>query len=238
MSVSSQRLTVMVQQSLRLVSVSCATLMGLFSSAIALAQTPTPSDSERTVEDRMYEQLLTVPSNYAGGPGFLSEAAEDWPIITPETVSLYSATLPSLWWSRDQLPTLWRVAPNSTVRVEGYRLVRDWTAFYSNSAETAVIDVQVDPQYWNRLNYFQQYAILRRFGGAGMIYGYHVRIYNSISLVGVHSCDFSSIRDTAESPEGQIDGLADLSQVNCTASIGPFIDYVSPELNDDLFAPP
>lgn len=188
----------------------------------------------------MFQQLLDLPSNYdLGNFDFVDspEVAADWPVVTEETTSLYQPTLPSFWWSRDELPTLWRVTNNTTVRIEGYRLVRNWFAFHSTTAGAAIVDVQVDPQYWNRFNYFQKYAILTRMGRTGMNYGHHVRIYSSISLVGVHACDFDSVRAFTGSPGSEVP-LAQLDDVTCSASIGPFIDFASPDFGDDLFAPP
>ncbi|NEQ43827.1 MAG: hypothetical protein F6K00_09825 [Leptolyngbya sp. SIOISBB] len=208
-------------------------------SAAVQAQTATAQASESPPEEVMFEQLLDLPSNYSLDRDFSYEddVAADWPVVSQESVSLYRPTLPSFWWSRDQLPTLWRSVDGTVVRVEGYRLIRDWTAFYSQTAETAIVDVQVDPQYWNRFNYFQKFAVLRQLGATGMNYGYHVRIYNSIDLAGLHTCDFTSIATVAAAPNSEVP-LPELRDVNCSAAIGPFVEFVPPDFGEDLFAPP
>jgi len=203
----------------------------------ANAQTTNPATSGLAPEEATFQQLLELPSTYGIGVGFLSEAANDWPVVTDDTTSMYRPTLPSFWWSRDQLPTVWRVADGSSVRVAGYRLMRSWTAFRSTTIDASVVDVQVDPQYWNRFNYYQQYAVLRQLGTTGLNYGYHVRIYNSIDLVGIYACDFTGVPSITHSPGGEVP-LEQIDDIDCTAAIGPFVDYATPEFGDDLFAPP
>lgn len=188
-------------------------------------------------EQVIFEQLLEIPSVYELGFGFVGEVSDEWPIVTNEDASLYTPALPSFWMSREHLPTLWRTAENlPPLRVDSYRLVREWTAFHSQTAELPVVDFQVDPQYWNQLNYYQKYGVLRRLGTTGMGYGYHVRIWSSISLAAVYACDFSGYPRLGTNLEQPIE-IPDLNGVDCTASLGPFVDYSSPDFND-LFAPP
>ena len=205
----------------------------------AVAQTPTVPTASTVLpaDEAMLQLLIDVPSNYGTNLGFSDEATPGWPIVYQDSVSLYQPTLPSFWWSRDQLPTLWRVSNDTTVRVEGYRLIRGWTAFYSQTAAAPVIDVQVDPQYWNRFNAFQQFAVLRQLGTAGMDYGHHVRIYNSIDLAGIHACDFSDILGINDTPGLEVPP-SQLRDVNCAAQVGTFVNYAIPNFGDDLFAPP
>ncbi|RZM82326.1 hypothetical protein [Leptolyngbya iicbica] len=202
----------------------------------AIAQTPAPPTG-MPAEEAMLQLLIDIPSSYGNDLGFFEEADENWPIVSQDSVSLFQATLPSVWWSRDSLPTLWRVSNDTIIRVAGYRLVRGWTAFYSQTAAAPVIDVQVDPQYWNRFNDFQQFAVLRQLGTAGMNYGHHVRIYNSIDLAGIHACDFSNIPGINDRPSQEVP-TAQLLDVNCEAAIGSFVNYEIPNFGDDLFAPP
>ena len=203
----------------------------------AIAQPLAEEDAALEPEEVVFEMLLDLDSEYGLTDFDNPRASDDQEVrARQEETSLFEPTLPSLWWRRDQLPTLWRQANNTLVRVEGYRLVRDWVAFHDQTTDTLVVDVRVDPQYWNRFNYFQKYAVLRQFGSAGMGYGYHVRIYSSVALTGVHACDFSSVAASTDLMPSQV-SLPELRDVTCAASIGPFIDYTSPEF-EDLFAPP
>lgn len=238
MSLSPQGLRTLWRRSLLSIGVGWGVLAGL---AIAghptVAQTTDADTGDLPPEEAMFQQLLNLPTSYGDDLAFADEISEDWPLVTPESASLYYPTLPNVWWTRDQLPTLWRVSDSTTVRVAGYRLIRDWTAFHSNSADAAIIDVQVDPQYWNRFNYFQQFAVLRQLGTTGMYYGYHVRIYNSIDLAGIHACDFTGVPSITDSPAGEIP-IPELKSVNCSAAIGSFVNFADPDFGDDLFAPP
>ncbi len=203
----------------------------------AMAQVPATSTTALPPEEAMFQLLIDIPSNYGTDPNFFEEVGEDWPVVSEDSVSLFRPTLPSVWWNRDQLPTLWRVSNDTTIRVEGYRLIRGWTAFYSQTAAAPIIDVQVDPQYWNRFNDFQQFAVLRQLGTAGMTYGHHVRIYNSIDLVGIHACDFTDVPAVTNTPDLEVP-LYQLRDVNCSADVNSFFNYEIPNFGDDLFAPP
>jgi hypothetical protein len=205
--------------------------------AAAIAQ---GSDEVDTLapQDAMFQTLLTLPSNYGVEVGFGTDRDNRWPVLRSTDTDLFEPTLPNLWWSRDQLPNRWQSTDNSVLRLDGYRLVRDWTAFRSQTASAHVVDILVDPQYWNRFNYYQKYAILNQFGTTGMSYGHHVRIYSSINLVGVHTCDFTQVPEfTTATPTVEVP-IPNLSNVNCTAAVGPFIDYSNPVFLEDLFAPP
>jgi len=205
-------------------------MLGVLGGSTGASAQTADGSSNLAPEEATFQQLLEVPSTYGIGVSFLSEPADN-------TTSMYRPTLPNFWWSRDQLPTVWRVTDGTTVRVAGYRLIRNWTAFRSTTIDAAVVDVQVDPQYWNRFNYYQQYAVLRQLGTNGLNYGYHVRIYNSIDLVGIYACDFADVQYVAASPGGEIP-WRQIDEIDCTAAIGPFVDYATPEFGDDLFAPP
>ncbi|MGD1942453.1 MAG: hypothetical protein ACFB0G_14180 [Leptolyngbyaceae cyanobacterium] len=203
----------------------------------AIAQSLLEAVPPPAPEDAIFETLLELDSEYGLIDFENPRTPSDTAVMSrQQEASLFEPSLPNFWWRRDQLPTLWRQADNTLVRVEGYRLVRDWVAFHDSTTDTLVVDVRVDPQYWNRFNYFQKYGVLRQFGSAGMSYGYHVRIYSSVTLTGVHACDFSSVAASTDLMPPQV-SLPELSEVTCAASIGPFIDYTSPEF-EDLFAPP
>ncbi len=165
---------------------------------------------------QLADRLLHLPSRYERR---LDAPLDETAVITNEDTSLCAATVPSLWWRRDQLPSHWLnpvAAPGAIQIIEGYRLVQGWTAFRSPSVDAYIVDIQVDPQYWNRLSYPQQYAVTTQLGLAGMSHGYQMRIYRSIDLVGLYACDFNAIRQLP----GPALPLADLENVECTASVG------------------
>lgn len=218
--------------------VSCLALSMGGTAAIAQTSTDTSDVADRAAQSQQFLEALTdIPSSYEIDAEFESERDDAWPTVTEEDTSLFGMTQPSLWWSRDQLPNRWRSADQSTLQIANYRLVRGWTAFHSQSTDAFIVDVQVDPQYWNRLNYVQQYSVLNQFGTTGISYGYHVRIYNATDLAAVHACDFSGIPELSTPPVTPIP-IPDLPAMDCSAEVGPFIDFSDTLIEEDLFAPP
>lgn len=213
--------------------------------AQVFAQEPSLSE-EKGPAQTLLEDLTEVASDFEIGEAFLDAYDQGWPVITEEDTSPRRMTVPSVWWSRDRVPGRWLSAlPGQPfIQFPGYRLVTEWRAFrqhpdHFSGAETNayVIDIQVDPQYWNRLGGIQQYAVLNQMGTTGMSYGYQVRIYNSINLVGIYACDF----EDAPVPEATTRSAIlpeDLENIQCAASLGPFIQLDELLLDEDLFAPP
>lgn len=195
----------------------------------ARAQVDSEAGVAPSPAEQLFEQLLEVPSVYDLGFRNNQDALNldvSWPIVTQADTSLFDPTSPSLWWSRDQLYDPWG----------GYRLIRGWIAFRSDAADAAIIDIQLDPQYWNRLEYLQQYSLLNQLGITAMGYGYQLRMYSSISLVGMYSCDFSSMPRLEDSPDLYVP-VPEIEDVECFAAVAPFVQLEMP-FDEDLFAPP
>lgn len=192
-----------------------------------------------TAAELLLEQLIEVPSEFEVGTEYIADQ-QAGPIVTEVDADPEEMTTPSLWWRRDQLPGRW-LSPlpgQQFIQFEGYRLVTEWRAFRSNSTNAHIIDIQVDPQYWNRLGGIQQYAILNQLGTTGVSYGYHVRLYNSINLAGIYACDFGDVLATEViSPDGEIASDA-RENISCTATLGPFIQFEEFFLDPDSFNPP
>lgn len=205
-----------------------------------------PLPQEKPPAQRLLDNLTEVASDFEIGEAFLDAYDQSWPVITEEDTSPRRLTVPSFWWTRDRIPGRWLSAlpEQPVIQFLGYRLVTGWRAFRQHpdrfsGAQTNgyVIDVQVDPQYWNRLGSIQQYAILNQMGTTGISYGYQVRLYNSINLVGIYACDFQDIA-AAEPSERFAISPADLETIQCAASLGPFIPLDELLLDEELFAPP
>ena len=197
---------------------------------VVWAQTEPNAPEPPSPAEQAFEKLLDIPSVYEVGfrdSEVVSDWASNWPIVTQASTSLFSPTLPSLWWNRDQVYDRWG----------GYRLIRGWTSFYSTAGNASIIDIQLDPQYWNRLEYFPQYAILNQLGTTAMSYGYQLRLYSSISLVGMYTCDFSNVPDLGSDPNLEIP-VPELDNVQCFGAVSPFVQFEPPSPGEDLFAPP
>lgn len=83
-------------------------------------------------------------------------------VITADSIERFPEfrkTMPSLWWTQDQLPN---------------KLVLNWLA-YPNKKR---IDLVINPQFWNNLEYIQRYQLINRYGLVSRRYGYNVRIFN------------------------------------------------------------
>jgi hypothetical protein len=84
--------------------------------------------------------------------------------IPANNISDRSLARPSLWWIRDQLPHRF-----------ANKLVLNWVAY----PEKKYVDILVNPQFWNLLEYGERYALVNRYGIAARKEGYNVRIFNS-----------------------------------------------------------
>lgn len=193
----------------------------------AIAQAP-PSTAETAPSRQILEQLLSLPSQYDLGLGYLSDRDRNWQVVEDDAPGKTGLTPPSLWWSRDQL----------TNSLGGYRLVRNWIAFRSASTQLNVVDVQVDSQYWDPQEDVEKYAILNRFGTAAKQYGYQLRLYRSFTVIGIYACDFSDY-PAVTATSGQELSSQQLGEVPCDAALGPFIRFdEEAEETEGLFVPP
>jgi hypothetical protein len=92
-------------------------------------------------------------------------------IVTADTTSLITMTLPSLWWASEQSP------PN---------LISNWVADRTQNQVYLV----VNPQYWNILDYVDRYAFVDRFGRVSRGYGYNLRLCTDRKIVlAEYQCD-------------------------------------------------
>ncbi len=80
-------------------------------------------------------------------------------VVTADTISRRQLNQPSLWWTREQLPN---------------KLVLNWLAY----PQQKYIDVVVNPQFWNILDYPERYQLVNRWGTIARKYGFDVRIFN------------------------------------------------------------
>jgi hypothetical protein len=84
--------------------------------------------------------------------------------IPANSISDRAISRPSLWWIRDQLPHKF-----------ANKLVLNWVAY----PDKKYVDILVNPQFWNLLEYGERYALINRYGIAAWKEGYNVRIFNS-----------------------------------------------------------
>jgi hypothetical protein len=85
-------------------------------------------------------------------------------VITADTIAdfpRFRSSMPSLWWIQDQLD-------------RDYKLVSNWLVY----PEKKRIDLVVNPQFWNNLEYLERYKLVNRYGLVARRYGYNLRIFN------------------------------------------------------------
>jgi hypothetical protein len=83
-------------------------------------------------------------------------------VITADSIErfpIFRKAMPSLWWTQDQLPN---------------KLILNWLAYPKEKR----IDLVVNPQFWNNLEYLGRYQLINRYGLVARRYGYNVRIFN------------------------------------------------------------
>jgi hypothetical protein len=82
-------------------------------------------------------------------------------VITADSVSRQRLTVPSMWLTKEQLD-------------KKQKLIINWLAY----PDRKYIDVIVNPQFWDILNYTERYNLISRYGITAQRSGYNVRIFN------------------------------------------------------------
>jgi hypothetical protein len=112
-----------------------------------------------------------------------TETGTDPNIITADTLSPQGMTIPSLWWTSEQLPP---------------ELVTNWIA---NRRQNQIY-LLVNTQYWNILDYIDRYRTIDKFGRVAQSYGYNLKICNSqkIALAG-YTCEATGKSTNQKDPK-------------------------------------
>lgn len=180
---------------------------------LAQEDTSTPPKPVSTALDGYYNLLLEFPTNSRFNSEFESRI-DPATQVSDETTSDTHATLPSLWWNRDQMPR----------RLGGNRLVNSWLAYQILDPAMRVVDISVNSQIWSILNYTERYAVLNQFGTAAKDYGYNLRVFQgstySPQIIGVYVCDFGQAGSGATVP--LLDNPSLVSEIPCQASLDLF----------------
>ena len=111
-----------------------------------------------------------------------TEIGSDPNIITADTVSPKGTTIPSLWWTNEQIPSK--------------LLVNNWIA----NRRQHQIYLLVNTQYWNILDYVDRYRTIDRFGRVAQSYGYNLKLCNTQKVaIARYTCDVLSDSITQKS---------------------------------------
>ncbi len=113
---------------------------------------PDPTNNSVTYDTEPLDVEMLKNSNLQQRSGVISaDSIERFPV--------FRKSMPSLWWTQDQLPN---------------KLVLNWLAYPQKKR----IDLVVNSQFWNNLEYLQRYQLINRYGLVARRYGYNVRIFN------------------------------------------------------------
>jgi hypothetical protein len=102
-------------------------------------------------------------------------------VVTSNTINTISQDMPtpSLWWEKEQF---------------GGDLLSNWLAYPAQNGGSGRIDLLVNRQNWNSLDYIQQYEFVHHFGTDAMDRGYNLRVLNEQKqLLATYTCNFSNI---------------------------------------------
>jgi hypothetical protein len=120
-----------------------------------------------------------------------TEIGADPNIVTADTVSPKGTTIPSLWWTSEQLPA---------------QLVTNWIA---NRRQNQIY-LLVNTQYWNILDYVDRYQTIQKFGRVAHSYGYNLKVCNSQKIaLARYTCE---VTDESRNPKNSNQAT---SQPNC-----------------------
>ena len=98
-------------------------------------------------------------------------------IITADTVYQKKLTVPSLWWAQEQSEN---------------KLLDNWIAFPQTDTEPARVDLIVNEQVWNPLDYLERYNFVNRMGTVARKNGYNIRVFNyEKERLATYTCNFN-----------------------------------------------
>ena len=97
-------------------------------------------------------------------------------VITADTINPEGLTTPSLWWAKENSEN---------------KLLDNWIAYPANEEEPARVDLIVNQQIWNLLDYLERYDFVNRLGSSARKDGYNVRVFNyQQDLLAAYTCNF------------------------------------------------
>ncbi len=101
-------------------------------------------------------------------------------IITDNTISPTGITIPSLWWTKEQ------IAP---------KMLIDWFA-YPNKHQ---VDLVVNRQLWGLQSYIERYSFVNKFGAVAREFGYNVRVFNELTTcIASYNCNFTTAQPNCQ----------------------------------------
>ncbi len=126
---------------------------------LSIAVTTSPARSQSN-PDPLTTEVCEVDLDLLKSNNFNSDPN----IVTANTVSSRGTTIPSLWWTSEQVPS---------------KLVANWIAKRNEKR----IYLLVNSKSWNLLDYIDRYRTIDKFGTVARGYGYNLKVCNSQKVV-------------------------------------------------------
>ncbi|MBE9197848.1 MULTISPECIES: hypothetical protein [unclassified Nodularia (in: cyanobacteria)] len=97
-------------------------------------------------------------------------------VMTANTINPEGLTTPSLWWEKENSEN---------------KLLDNWIAYPPKEEEPARVDLIVNQQIWNLLDYLERYDFVNRLGSSTRKDGYNLRVFNyQQNLLATYTCNF------------------------------------------------
>ncbi len=127
--------------------------------------------------------------------------------ITDSSISQAHLTVPSFWWTRDQI---------SAEPQFGSKLLDTWLACPNSKSSVSRVDFVVNQQVWSLLDYLERYDFVQQIGTVASGYSYDMRVFNRQGgLLAAYTCGFErsviGTRELNDRPSVKV-ASADLSQ--------------------------
>ncbi|AKG20153.1 hypothetical protein [Calothrix sp. 336/3] len=98
-------------------------------------------------------------------------------VTTANTISQESPTVPSLWWTKENL--------------ENSKLLSNWIVYHGETNQQRRVDLAVNQQYWSILDYLEKYDFVNRLGSVTRKDKYNLRVFNvQGELLATYTCNF------------------------------------------------
>ncbi|MGP1382033.1 MAG: hypothetical protein ACTS2F_00655 [Thainema sp.] len=150
-------------------------------------------------QPELLDEDTESPDNAAGDGGVKTTG-----VITANDVNQAQLTIPSLWYTRDQIAEQFNPL-----------LVENWLAYPDAATAVRRVDIVVNAQPWSLLDYMERYTVLNQFGTAARDYLYSVRIFNTErDFLGAYFCKFEPTLAANPTLVGDRGAIADAS--TCT----------------------
>jgi hypothetical protein len=110
-------------------------------------------------------------------------------VITSQSISPTQLTIPSLWWTAEQI---------ASQEKYGNRFLQGWIAYLTQDGRPGQIDLVVNQQLWSQMDYVARYELINRFSPIARNYGFNIRLFRSQGdIAAAYTCDFSGINASA-----------------------------------------